>query len=237
MNLSEIITTIQMDIGIYKIALPFKEPTETILADVIQTKTVPIFSEHHPYYEKITFDVNKLEKCEVGPNYVTYLLPDVFKERTILWIRRVTPQDSYDLTTYSYRMTSGLVQRSMIATATTKLASKLVPKVTHKWMPPRKLRVYNLLSVQYIDVDIAFRQDKNLQSIEDACYSSFLELAELDCKVFLYNQLKHWPEINSMYGNIALKIEDWQNADSERKSLLDQWNNTSHMDQEIYEFL
>lgn len=240
MNISEVVTSIQMDIGIYKIALPFDEPVEKVLTDVIQIKTVPVFSLLHPLYEKMRFNLGELEVVERGSNYTTYLLPDVFNNRKILFIKRVEYADN-TVTGLSYfggfPMSGGLVNQSMIANASAKLAAKMIPKITHHWEAPRKLTIYNAINSCEINVEIAFPQDKSLITIEDTCYDSFLDLATLDCKKFLYESLKHYPELNSAYGNIALKIEDWQQADDNRKQLLEQWNNTYHLDQVLYEFI
>lgn len=252
LNLSKIVTAVQMNIGIYSIALPFEEPTPKIIADVIQTQTLPIFSNYHPYYETMTFslitkpsgldkpDPTAMQEVDHGSNWKEYLLPDVFHNREILFVRRVEYKDN-TVTGMSYYggfpITGGLIQQSMIANASAKLAAKMIPKITFDWKPPRRLRIYNAINSSTINVDFAFMQDPSLQSIESTCYQSFLDLATLDTKIFLYNTLKHYPEINSVYGNIALKIDDWQAADGDRKQLLENWDNTYIMDQQLYEYI
>lgn len=229
-----------MDIGVYKIALPFEEPTEKVLSDVIQTKTLPIFSLYHPYYATIEFDTNKLKKIGRGSNWDEYELPDVFHERQILFVRYVQYKDN-TVTGVSFYgglpLSGNMVQETMIANATANLASKLIPKITFEWKPPRVLRIYNMINTAVIEVNFAFNNDKSLASIPDTCYDSFLRLATLDCKMFLYNTLKHYAELNSMYGNIALKIDDWQNAESDRNALIEQWDNTYHMDLGLFEYI
>lgn len=240
MNISDVVSSVMMDIGIYKIALPFDEPVEKVLTDVIQIKTVPIFSLVHPYYETLRFNLGELEVVDRGSDHTTYLLPDVFHNRKILYVKRVEYADNtvVGLSYFGgFPMSGSLIQESMIANASSKLAAKLVPRITFKWEPPRKLTIYNAINSCEINADIGFAQDKSLITIEDTCYDSFLELATLDCKKFLYESLKHYPELNSAYGNIALKIEDWQQADSDRKQLLERWNDTYHLDQVLYEWI
>ncbi len=258
LNLSQIVTAVQMNVGIYAIALPFEEPTPKIVADVIQTQTLPVFSNYHPYYETITFSLtgsssgvilaksgdqnvaSVLKEVDCGSNWKEYLLPDVFHNKKILFVRRVEYKDD-TVTGMSYYggfpITGGLIQQSMIANASARLAAKMIPKITFDWKPPRRLRIYNAINSAFVDVDFAFAQDPSLQSIEDTCYQSFLDLATLDVKCFLYNTMKHYPEINSVYGNISLKIDDWQSADGDRKQLLENWDNTYHMDQQLYEYI
>ena len=49
-------------------------------------------------------------------------------------------------------------------------------------------------------------------------------------KVFLYNNLKLYDEIPTAFGNIKLKIEDYNGADNERTQLLERWRDTFHVD-------
>lgn len=240
MNLSEVITNIQLDLGIYKIALPIEGSAEDFLATVIRNKTIPVFSPHHPLYDTITFNTGLLETVEKGSNWTEYLLPDVFHNREILWVKRVKYKDN-TVTGLSYfgglPLSGGTLQSVMIANASANLASKVIPKITFDWKPPRRLRLYNVINSATVEVEFAFKQDKSLGSIEDSCYEEFMKLALLDCKMALYNILKHYKELNSMYGNIALAIDDWANAEQERAQLLEQWGNTSHMDQGLYEWI
>ena len=80
LNLSQIVTAVEMNVGIYAIALPFEEPTPKIIADVIQTQTLPIFSNYHPYYETITFCLNELKEVDPGKNtfYPMYSITEKF---------------------------------------------------------------------------------------------------------------------------------------------------------------
>ena len=59
---------------------------------------------------------------------------------------------------------------------------------------------------------------------------SFFELANLDIQNMLYKTMKHYTDISSAYGNISLKLDEWQNAKSEREQLVNQWKSNYHMD-------
>ena len=64
-----------------------------------------------------------------------------------------------------------------------------------------------------------------------------MQLATLDVKMFLYNTLKLYDNIPTAFGNIQLKIEDHQGAESERTALLDKWNDTFHLDMDFEQFM
>ena len=240
MNLSEVITAIQMKIGIYKIALPFDEPTESVLTDVIQNITLPTFSMFHPYYETIDFNLgNDLTKLSQTSNSAVYQFPDVFYNRKILFVKRIEYKDDTCLGLSYYGgipMNSSMIQQSMIANASSHIAAKMIPRITFKWIAPNKIEIFNAINAASVRITFAFSQDKSLGTIEDTCWDSFLELAILDCKSFLYNTFKHYNEIPSAYGSISLRMDDWQSAESDRKSLIDEWEASYHVDMALYEF-
>ena len=63
---------------------------------------------------------------------------------------------------------------------------------------------------------------------EDICYlkGEFIRL----CADSNISDLKHYNDMQSAYGNISLKLDDWQGASDARKQLLDDWGNVYHMD-------
>ena len=62
-----------------------------------------------------------------------------------------------------------------------------------------------------------------------------MELATLDMKVFLYNTLKLYDGIPTAFGQINLKIDDYQSADGDRNTLLDNWRDKFHLDMDYSE--
>ena len=72
--------------------------------------------------------------------------------------------------------------------------------------------------------------NKNLSTISETASESFFKLALLDTQENLYSMMKHYNEIQSAYGTVSMKIDDWSNAESERADLLREWEETYHMD-------
>lgn len=100
---------------------------------------------------------------------------------------------------------------------------------TFEYLGENKIRLYGYPRVP-LTFKVACEHDPNGESIPDSCYSSFMELAMLDMKQFLYNTLKHYEGIPTAFGTINLKIEDYQGAEAERNSLLEKWGDTYHVD-------
>jgi hypothetical protein len=62
-------------------------------------------------------------------------------------------------------------------------------------------------------------------------------LAVLDVEMTLYNLLKNMNNVGSAFKEIQLKIDEWSSAEGNRKTLIDKWTETFHLDQiDLIEF-
>ena len=75
---------------------------------------------------------------------------------------------------------------------------------------------------------------ENLSSIKSTLFEAFYDLALLDIKRFLYNILKHYENIETAYGSINLRIDEWSNAEADRKDLLTRWGELYHLEEKQY---
>lgn len=240
MNLSQLITRIKIKCGIYTIALPFDNPDD-VIADVIKNITIPTFSTFCPYVQTFRFDLHELEQVDKQANYESYLLPDIFNGRTLMSVQDVRYEES-DISGLGYwgggipLLHGNMINQSILSNAGLAMTNKVIPKMTFKYEHPRKITLYNVLSSSKIVFDLAFMHDKELASIPPTAEESFYELAVLDVSDMLYQTLKHYDNIQSAYGNITLKMDEWQQAASDRKALIDEWENTYHLDGETFTY-
>ena len=79
-------------------------------------------------------------------------------------------------------------------------------------------------------VEVGFKHEEGLSSIPDLSQDKFEELAALDCKKALYNLCKANKTIASAFGQINIDIDDWANADQERKEFVREIRRTYHLD-------
>ena len=237
MNVSELLTSIKMDLGIYGLRLPFEDPDKALM-DVIRLKTLKTFSIFLPHIRTVTVDLNKdVEMLKEEYTESVFVLPDLY-DREIMYVRNVTMQSKLlgngfispvfdgSIDTYNYLM---------MTQANANLASVAAPAITFKFEPPNILHVYNVATAYgQIDLEIAYMHADNLSTITTTSWESFYELASIDIKRFLYNTMKHYTEIQSAFGNINLKIDDWSNAESDRKDLIDKWKDVYHLEVEQF---
>ena len=93
-----------------------------------------------------------------------------------------------------------------------------------------KLKTYNLSSFSTLmKIKIGFKHYNNLSTIGTGQEESFFQLAKLDIKTFLYNNLKHFDKIDTVYGSIDLHIEDWANAENDRMDMMTRMKESSNL--------
>lgn len=240
MNASELLTRLKMDLGIYALSLPFEDPDKAIM-EVIQNVTLKTFSSFHPQRVQLTFDLNKneLEPVEQAYNQSCFLIPDdLFGDREIYMIMDVKPRSKLLGNGFMSPYFDGSVDTYntlMMTAANANLTSIAAPPITFKYEAPNKLYIYNLATYYgVIDVIFGVEHTKNLMSIPPTAVESFYELALIDVKRMLYGAMKHYNEIQSAYGTVSLRIDDWQNAESERKDLIERWRDVYHLDFEQF---
>ena len=240
MNMSNVVTRIKLNLGLNAIATPFENINETI-QEILTNITIPDFSIYQPAKDRMTIHTRELTRIEKGELYEVYLLPE-FKSRKLLYVFDVTYDDSC-LSGLGYYgggmplMSGNLINQTLLANAGAHLITSMMPRMTFKFEYPRKLYLWNLYSSSKIVIYLGFEHDKSLASIPETCRDSFMELAMLDIKSNLYPTMKMYTELNTALGNINLKLDDWANAESDRKELINRWADNYHMDMQPMYFM
>lgn len=232
MNLSTVTTRIKLKLGLFNIATPFKNLDETI-NEILMNITVPVFSLYNPARETLTLRTTDLELLEKTAEYEKYLLPE-FTTRKLIYVIDVR-YDSGQLSGLgSYgaipAFDGTLITQMMLSNVGAQLMNQVIPKMTFKYEAPRVLYLYNIYSATKVVMELGFEHDKSLASIPETAAESFMELALLDVKENLYPTVKQYTEINTALANINLKLDDWQQAESDRKELINRWDDSYHLD-------
>jgi hypothetical protein len=233
MNISDLLTSIKMDLGIYGLKLPFDNPDKALM-DVIKLKTLTTFSIFEPKIEKIIIDSNNVKILQNSYEELILVLPNIYPDRQMVYVRRVNMRNTLMGNGYLAPVFDGTISTYLdvaMCQANADLVSTMTPPITFKFEPPNILHIYNFSSAYgKLDVEVGFTHPDNLTTIPLSSWESFLELATLDVKKFLYNAMKHYTEIQSAFGTISLKIDDWQNAESERRDLVERWKDVYHLE-------
>ena len=233
MNLSEVITRVKMKLGVMNLASPVRN-LDGMIATIIKDITVPDFSVYHPDRYTTRIALTDLEKIEDTNSYETYLLPD-FQSKKLLYVFNVYYDDS-TLSGFGHYggalpMVGGnIMSQVLVSNAAASLYSVMMPKMTFQYTHPRRLRIHNQYSESKVVLDMGFQHDVSLASIPDTCRTSFMELAILDVKENLYPIFRSYSNLSTAYGNIDLKIDSWEQAEAERRELINKWDDSYHLD-------
>jgi hypothetical protein len=233
MNLSEVITRIKLKLGIMNLASPVRN-LDGMITTIVKDITVPDFSIYNPDRYTTRISLNDLEKIEDTNSYETYLLPD-FHTKKLLYVYNVYYDDS-TLSGFGHyggalpMIGGNMIGQVAMSNAAASMYSVMMPKMTFQFIHPRTLRIYNQYSESKIVLDLGFQHDVSLASIPETCRTSFMELALLDVKENLYPIFRSYANLNTAYGNIDLKIDSWEQAESERRELIQRWDDNYHLD-------
>ena len=234
MNMNRIVRRIKRDIGIYGIALPIDNLDQLIL-DILIDTTLPVFSIYYPNEEWYPLDGIRPQPREFAPNRADlYVLPE-FPGRKLLYVKQVTYNEPHLCSNYNpvaAAINSPFDPFQSIVTANVgkNIVDGMVNSITFDYQHPRKLYVYDAMVSARLTALLAFEHDRSFTSINPTCEESFFTLADLDVKAGLYPTIKHYNGLETALGRIELQIEDWQNASSERKDLISNWDENYLLD-------
>lgn len=236
MNISELLTSIKMDIGLVGLSLPV---TDKELLDVIKLKSLRTFSIYFPRIVTVNLKTRELEKIKDSYEESVYVLPDAFGG-PVIGLRDLEIKDhNYIGGPYTNNLdiynNYSIYGDMMLAQAEADLASLMSPAFTYKFEEPNILRLFNATpSDCTLRIELKLMHFENLSSIKSTLFEAFYDLALLDIKRFLYNILKHYENIETAYGSINLRIDEWSNAEADRKDLLTRWGELYHLEEKQF---
>lgn len=240
-NLSDEITKIKIKMGIYGINMPIDNP-DNLIMEVIRISTLPTFSVYHPYYDHLHTSLNDLQRDTTYDNPerngIGYIMPE-FSNRKLLNVSDVQYSESsgygmsrfnsYDFGGLLYS-SSHMMYKAMLANSANNLQSTIMPKLTFNFIEPCHLIIYDAISSNNMDIELAFVHHESLSTIPATAEPSFFKLALYDVEDAFYQIVKHWDNLETVYGNIQLKIDEWADAANKREQLLEEWDNNYHLD-------
>lgn len=238
MNMSSCVSQLIMQLGLTNVVLPFVDkktkkpiPTETIIFNILKTSTIPTFSEFVPWKREGSISTSDL-KC-IDQKLGIYLLPSFLTITPVMYVIDVQLPYHNNRGTYGDIAPAYGINRSVQGVATSQaymmLAGQMRSEPTFDYLGYNKIRLFGYPKTMLTFI-LACQHMVNGETIKDSCRSSFMELADIHVRMFLYNNLKFYSNIPTAFGNIELPISDWQDAKSELNTLLDKWRDTFHVD-------
>lgn len=199
-------------------------------------------------------DQTELDGIGIDSRYVAYRIPSKLTEGLgIMSIKSCVPSTSLDLSdskssfplanfglwqwsgggNYGRYSSANLYEAASYAQlnyADRQLAGQFTSAFRHYFYPPNILLILSSYVSDSLSLTCTFclKNDENLISIEDTAYEGVKKLFLLDLKKSIYNEYGLFANIETPYGNIELKIDDWSSAESERNELYESYLATAH---------
>lgn len=237
MNISTCISSIIGQYGLNNITLPFKNvngepvPIENIIYEILSTTTIPIYSDYVPHIKECT--MNPMNMKMIDKTQGIYELPPILTSTPIKYIFDVSPAFNNTRGTFGDIAPAFGINRSaqgvIVSQAYQMLSGQMRAEPTFKDLGGNRVQLFGFSNIPQT-FKVACQHALNGETIEESCRTSFMQLATLDVKVYLYNNLKLYDNMTSAFGNTSLKSEDFAGADSERTQLLAQWDDSYHLD-------
>lgn len=251
MNITEVVNDIVLSQGLHTIALPFDQPVEKVIQDIL-AMTAREYSEFKPYVQEV-YDLrqNLRSPSEMAAKGNIYLLPPEATRTKVRTAKAEAVSNEYqtkEATTNAFTVGTPFVgfgsyyPQDILSATNTGAAINKFAGVTSQlpvstYLGFNKIQLFNFPDKCLIKFTVERNHDPSLMTIPDTCYESFIELATLDVQRTLYATLRNMQNVGSAYKEIQLKIDDWSGAESAQKELLKDWRTKFHLDKiELVQF-
>ena len=244
MNISDCINDIKITHGLNMIALPFKQPVEVVLADIVKT-SIRTFSRFKPWQrECYESRKNLLEKYPGSGDVGIYLLPAAITSTGVITASATYASDKYqrgEVTSNTFTVGSPFVgfgsyypqdilNAVNTGAAINKYAGVTSQPQTSKWLGYNTIQLFDTPKDAYLHFVADCYHDPTGETIPESQVESFIRLATLDVERSLYASLKNIVNVGSAYKETAIKIEEWSGSEAARNELIEQWKQSFHLD-------
>lgn len=241
-SLSEVITIIKENLGLRDLPKPV---TDADIQWRIEHVALKQFSAIFPYrYRFLLGEADRLCKPYSGvpTNHLNsysnvYLIPKHhYQEHHIIDVSYVDiqrPSGYNDL--YVPQGMFADPASTMAAVASMQAVAAISKNFTHSltwdFKQPNILILYNGWTGGTYEVELLMDHDPSLSTIEPGAFDTFIEIAQLNVQVLLYNKLKRVQNLDVGVGSIELKIDDWADAEQRLKDKLTDLGESAALDQ------
>ena len=239
MNPNLILNKVKRKLGVSTFKLPFNDDE---LIQILFEDTLPTFSKYFPRYVTLPIDLNncrtakyrvadkakyygrlayhmKDELDKFGSEIIILDIEDVDfynndQSDFISYEEQLRGQSPYDIVTNSFG-------RSTVAAML-----NVEPIVFFESPDVIILDEKGLAQIHgdLIFVTFLIMHSGDLSTINISYIDYLTKIYKLDLQIALYATLKHMDKIDTTFGEIDLKIDDWQDAESRRDELTEDWN-------------
>lgn len=230
-RMTEVVNKIERRLGTAPLNLPEALQKEHWVDQVIKPDTLSTFSRFFPHMIKVQLkpedkkDGYYLLDREVPDNY------EILGVKDILWSdvdnERAGLQQYSGYGIYNVLARSMDMDSIMLAQCYADTSSLFNSGIYLDFIPPNMVKLEmalggntdNLLS--NVTIGVFVKHPENLMTIEPTKMETFEQLAQADVATFLYEYLKHYDGIETVYANIDLKLSSLESQAQRRAEIVE----------------
>lgn len=232
-SMTKLINKIERRIGSALLNLP-ENLQKDKWANVIIEDTLETFSRYYPH--KIEYTVYKEDASTKFPDYFHIDEDRIPGDITIFGLRDINFSSLYTSNVktiseggiQSHMAMRGFSFEELALRQTTMDMDSVVNYGTFvEYVHPHLIKIstssgLNLpQSLDEFKVELFIKHADNLQTISPTKMETFEKLAIIDIKIFLWATLKHFSDLETVFGTMQLNIDDWESAEDDRESLIE----------------
>ena len=228
-------TLIKQDIGIKDVPLPVDDNE---LVERFRLSALREFSVRSPRIETCYIgDDDRIESKDVQhkANLLTYRIPKhYYLDSELLGVCRVDVSRTLGFSDFyipqgAWASPDMVLETISDVQLSAAIGQSMSHAITHRFMPPDKIQIFNGWAGGSYEVDILLLHDLNLTTISPTAFTYLKQLTILDIEEFLYNKLKRIENLEVGIGSIQLKIDSWEGAAQAKSDLLQTWDETVNL--------
>ena len=230
-KMNNLLNKIERRLGVMQMNLPDYLAKDKWAEDVISNETLDTFSRYFPNSMKISLDLSQRKKD--GYYLLDEYVPDsveIIGVRDIDWalfskdslrLQEAQGYGMYDFMTNNYGLDD-----IMLLQMRADHMSLFNNQIFVEYKPPNMIKLSTVTgtdvtrSMRSFPIEILIKHASNLMTIPPTMMETFEELAEADVARFLYENLKYYDGLETVYANIDLKLGDLENKASKREDIV-----------------
>lgn len=214
-NPSTVLRHIHMKLGTAYRPIPL---TDEDIMEIIFQESLYTFSNFYPFKYNLTFNGSE----NVVPGQMgMYRIPIQDKGLEILGISKLWRSEGYYTgELYPNYCTNDFFELQIA----TDFSSAVQVPDTFRFIEPNVVEIFPKSRINYqLMVELKCIHPQHLGTIPLSLREEFFKLCVLDVKIALWNILKNYDQLSTAFGQINLRIEDFEQAETERRELLELW--------------
>lgn len=230
-RMNALLNKIERRLGVKQLNLPDYLSKDKWAEEVIENETLDTFSRYFPNSMHIVLDLSQRKKD--GYYLIDEYVPDSVKilgVRDIDWslfskdslrLQEAQGYGTYDFMTNNY----GLDDITLLQMRADHM-SLFNNQIYVDYKPPNMIKLSTITGaditrgMKSFPIEIFIKHASNLMTIPPSMMEIFEELAEADVAKFLYENLKYYDGLETVYANIDIKVSDLENKASRREDIV-----------------